>query len=242
MMIGRRWGDGPPSFVLLHGLGVASRMVAPLAIRLRDHGTVLAPDLPGFGANPHDEVLDLADHTRALLAWLGERAQGVTLVGCSLGAQLAIHVAAARPRWLHALVLASPTMDPAARSAPALALRWPLETALQSPSFWRLQAQDHGRAGLGRVLRTTREALRDRPEDLLARVAVPTLVLRGTRDPLVSDRWAEQVAAGLPDGRLVRLSGGRHAMTYEDAPAVAAAVQRFLVETTPPIPDPRGQP
>jgi 2-hydroxy-6-oxonona-2,4-dienedioate hydrolase len=111
-------------------------------------------------------------------------------------------------------------------------VRWPLETALQSPSFWRLQAQDHGRAGLGRVLRTTRDALADRPEDLLGRIEVPTLVLRGSRDPLVSDRWAEQVAAGVPDGRCVRLPGARHAMTYEDAPAVAAAVQRFLADLT----------
>lgn len=241
-MIGRRWGEGAPAFVLLHGLGVASRMVAPLAVRLRDRGTVLAPDLPGFGANPSDEVLDLQAHTRALLAWLDERAQAVTVVGCSLGAQLAIHLAAARPDWLRALVLASPTMDPAIRSAPALALRWPLETALQSPSFWRLQAQDHGRAGLARVLRTTRDALADRPEDVLDRIVVPTLVLRGTRDPLVSDGWAAQVAGGVPDGRVVRLPGARHAMTYEEAPAVAAAVQRFLAPASLPTPDLRDRP
>lgn len=235
-MIGRRWGDGPPAFVLLHGLGVASRMVAPLAVRLRDHGSdqgsVLAPDLPGFGANPNDETLDLDTHARTLRTWLDDRAEAVTVLGCSLGAQVAVHLAAARPAWLRALVLASPTMDPVMRS-PALAVRWPMETALQSPSFWRLQAEDHSRAGLGRVLRTVRAALADRPEDLLERIEVPTLVLRGTRDPMVTDRWAEQVATGVPAGRYVRLDGAYHAMTYENAPAVADAVQRFLAETLP---------
>lgn len=232
-MIGRRWGDGPPAFVLLHGLGVASRMMAPLAVRLAEHGPVLAPDLPGFGANEQDEELSLLEHVEAVRRWLDERGESLTLVGCSLGAQIALHVAAARPDWLHALVLASPTMDPAVRSWPAIATRWPLETALQSPSFWRLQYEDHGRAGLGRVLRTTRQAMDDRPEDLVGSVEVPTLVLRGTRDPLVGDAWAAQLAAGLPNRVHVRLPRARHAMSYEEPVLVATAIERFLTDHFP---------
>jgi 2-hydroxy-6-oxonona-2,4-dienedioate hydrolase len=247
-MIGRRWGEGPPAFVLLHGLGVASRMMAPLAVRIVDQGTVLAPDLPGFGANEQEEELSLTEQVAAVIRWLDERLDerraALTLVGCSLGAQIALHVAASRPDWLRALVLASPTMDPAVRSWPAIATRWPLETALQSPSFWRLQYEDHGRAGLRRVLRTTRQAMDDRPEELLGSVEVPTLVLRGTRDPLVSDDWAERVAAGLPHGVNVRLPGARHAMTYEEPVAVAVAIERFLAasNTTLDLRDLRGHP
>jgi 2-hydroxy-6-oxonona-2,4-dienedioate hydrolase len=230
-MIGRRWGEGAPAFVLLHGLGVASRMVAPAAARLAEHGPVLAPDLPGFGANADvDGELGIVELAGTVLRWLDERAEATTLVGCSLGAQLAMHVAAARPHWLRAVVLASPTMDPAVRAWPSLALRWPVETGLQSPTFWKLQYEDHGRAGLGRVLRTTRAAMQDRPEELLDRIEVPTLVLRGTRDPLVTTRWAERLAAGVPDGVCVELRGARHAMTYEDAGPVVEAIHRFLTD------------
>lgn len=231
-MVGRSWGTGPVRIVLLHGLGVASRMVAPLAVRLVRYGGVLAPDLPGFGAHRHDEVLSITEHAQAVRRWLDtrvdEEAGPIVLVGCSLGAQVAVHVAAGTPGWLGAVVLASPTMDPRVRRPVPLALRWPLETAQQSPGFWRLQLEDHNAAGPGRVLRTVRDAIADRPEDLLDQIAVPSLVLRGTRDPLVSDAWATRVADTIPGGWLRRLSGARHAMTYEEPGSTDAAMADLI--------------
>lgn len=229
-MVGRRWGEGPDTFVLLHGLGIASRMVAPLATRLARHGTVLAPDLPGFGARSDEEPLSLPDQARVLADRFGD--QRVTLVGCSLGAQLAIRVAASVGRSLRALVLASPTVDRHRRSWWSQLSRWPLEAAVQPPLLRRIQFEDHRAAGYRRLLRTFGAALADRPEDLLDRIEVPTLVLRGTRDPLVGDRWAGEVAAGIPKGHLVVLEA-RHPMTFTEPGLCASALLAFLDRVGP---------
>jgi pimeloyl-ACP methyl ester carboxylesterase len=47
-----------------------------------------------------------------------------------------------------------------------------------------LLAADLARAGLTRAVRAFRVALADRIEESLPQVAVPTLVVRGSRDPI----------------------------------------------------------
>jgi pimeloyl-ACP methyl ester carboxylesterase len=73
-------------------------------------------------------------------------------------------------------------------------------------------------------------------DDVLARaaqVACPALVLRGGRDALAPQGWAEDLAGRLPRGRLVVLPGQPHnALTLAPKPA-AARVQDFLTRPGP---------
>jgi pimeloyl-ACP methyl ester carboxylesterase len=57
--------------VLVHGIGVSSRYMTPIAIELAATCKVYAPDLPGFGlsAKP-SRILDVPALADALAAWM----------------------------------------------------------------------------------------------------------------------------------------------------------------------------
>jgi 2-hydroxy-6-oxonona-2,4-dienedioate hydrolase len=232
-LLGRRWGDGERTIVLVHGLGVASRMVTPLARELAgSDATILAPDLPGFGASAELPAASITEQGATVAAAIRRWGPPVALLGCSFGTQVALAAAEELGADLDALVLVSPTIDPAHRSLGALAARWPLELATQPSALRRIQRQDHATAGLSRVLGTLLASLEDRPEDRARGITAPTLVVRGTRDPLVTTGWAKHLAALLPAGRVVVLPG-RHAMTFTEPQSLATTVDRFLGSEMP---------
>jgi 2-hydroxy-6-oxonona-2,4-dienedioate hydrolase len=58
------------------------------------------------------------------------------------------------------------------------------------------------------AFRTFHYSLRDTIETKLNEVACPALVVRGTKDPICSQGWAEYVAGRLPQGRLELIPDG----------------------------------
>lgn len=234
---GRVWaGPDRAPFVLLPGLGVGSRLVAPLATRLRHLSTNLAPDLPGFGASvdlADDAEVGIEPHADTILRWMRARdLAGVTLVAVSVGTQVAARVAAVAPELVDRLVLLSPTIDPAHRSVPDLLLRLPLEQAPNSWTFHRVTLQDQSAAGPRRLWNMLRSAVDDEPERSFPRILAPTLVVRGSLDPLVGRGWAHDVADAIPHGRMHELRRARHAMSFEDAERCARLIEAFLSQTT----------
>ncbi|MFL1376535.1 MULTISPECIES: alpha/beta fold hydrolase [unclassified Nocardiopsis] len=109
---------GAPAVLLLHGGGVAGWMWDPLRERLGDGVRLVVPDLPG-----HDRGADAPyrSHERTVreLADLLEQERGgpAAVVGFSLGAQLAVLLAAHRPDLVDRAVVVSaqavPTPFPA---------------------------------------------------------------------------------------------------------------------------------
>ena len=57
---------------------------------------------------------------------------------------------------------------------------------------------------------------------------VPTLVVRGSRDPIVPQRWAKEVAELLPMGQLSVIPGAAHAANYGWAAEFARIILKFL--------------
>jgi 2-hydroxy-6-oxonona-2,4-dienedioate hydrolase len=226
-----RGGGNEPPFVLVHGLGVASRMCRPLGEHLAPWAPVHAPDLPGFGesdAPPGDppDIPALADH---LAGWM--HAHGLartTVVGTSLGAQVTAELAHRHPHLCGTAVLASPIVDASRRSWPQQILRWQLEQATQSLAMRALIASDYAKCGLPRVARTFARALEHRPEDTVVRLRQPVLVCWGTRDPLLSRSWVGELASLAPAGDLVVMPGVVHAMCHENPLETARVVTHFL--------------
>jgi pimeloyl-ACP methyl ester carboxylesterase len=87
---------------------------------------------------------------------------------------------------------------------------------------------DYAKAGLRRALATARFCVRDRIEDKLPAIAAPTLVLAGSRDPVVPLAWARRAARLLPNGKLVVVEGGTHTLNYSYPRSFAAAIRPFL--------------
>jgi pimeloyl-ACP methyl ester carboxylesterase len=67
----------------------------------------------------------------------------------------------------------------------------------------------------------------DRMKDLHA-IRVPALIVAGTRDPLTPPKYAEYLAAHIPDSELHVLDGAGHMLTLERPSEVAAHIERFL--------------
>jgi 2-hydroxy-6-oxonona-2,4-dienedioate hydrolase len=173
-------------------------------------------------------VLDVSELADALAAWM--TAIGLpraALVANSLGCQIVVDLAARRPELVEALVLAAPTIDANARNAPAQIVRWLHDWAYERPSLTLAHLRDFVLAGLPRSLRTFRNTLADRIEDKLPWVQAPTLVVRGTRDPIVPQDWAEEVTRLLPRGRLVVIRGP-HCVNYSAPREFTRVVCAFL--------------
>jgi pimeloyl-ACP methyl ester carboxylesterase len=220
--------DGVPELVLVAGLG-ALGYVLPTVRACASWTRVTLLDLPGFGS-PRTAGLpaDLASVAAAAVGWLGQVPTGpVVLLGHSTGAQVVLRAAVDRPEAVRLLVLGGAVFDPVARR-PSVLVRRVLETVVHErpgelpavlPYYLR------GARGLPALLSS---ALADRPEDRVAAVRSPVLVLRGEHDALCPADWARSLAAGCQDGRALQLPGA-HNVPYTH-PELLSAVLAEAVE------------
>jgi len=210
--------------VLLHGIGVGPAYMRPLARALAGHDVVV-PTLPGWIGNPTDRpALDLVELGETLEPHLPG-----AIVANSMGCQIAVELAIRRPELVESLVLVGPTVDPHTRPLLRLGVRLLSDWPREPPSLWWIITRDYAAMGLRRFTRTARFAYRHHIEQRLPLVAQPTLIVRGRRDAFVSQRWCEQGAALLPDGRLTVVPGA-HAAHYSHPSAVAQEVEQHLRE------------
>jgi pimeloyl-ACP methyl ester carboxylesterase len=105
-------GDGGPTLLLLHG-GIIDaahitwgEQVGPLA----EHATVVAPDLPGYGASPlPDGEWSVPHHVDTVAAMLDELdVDDAVLAGVSMGGGVAVGVGLAAPARVDRLVAFDP--------------------------------------------------------------------------------------------------------------------------------------
>ena len=216
--------------VLVHGLVVSSRYMVPTAERLAPNCRVFAPDLPGFGRSEKPpRVLDVAGLSDALSAWMGEVGlERAALVGNSFGCQIIADLAVRHPGRVERAVLQGPTMDPLGRSVPRQVGRFLIDAPREPLSLVPIELLDYLSAGTRRAWRTFRYALEDRIEEKLPHMRVPTLVVRGSRDPIAPQRWAEEATRLLPMGRLVVIPGSAHAMNYSSPLELTRVILPFL--------------
>jgi pimeloyl-ACP methyl ester carboxylesterase len=224
--IGRPARTTLPPIVLVHGLGMSSTYLVPLAARVGRHADVYVPDLPGHGGSDHDErPLTLPELAEALGSWLdARRLRGAILVGHSMGTQVVAELAARRPELASGVILIAPTSDPAIATSAQLLWRNVRSMLAERPSFGLWALIDMGRAGT-RVLATEfRETLQHRIERVLQDVRAPVRVLRGEKDALVPQRWAEAVARVADAPGATAVAGWGHAVPYDDPDAIVKAI------------------
>ncbi len=240
-----------PVLTLLHGWGMNARVFDALAARLAADFEVRALDLPGHGGRA-----PLAANT--LAAWADDLAQalpdGATLLGWSLGGQVALRVALDHPQRVARLVLLASTPRFLAADG------WPHGIAaadldafgaslLEDPQATLLRflsLQTRGMDGQRALLQHLRENLLAAPAadtaalaaglDLLRgtdlradlpRVTQPALVLHGTLDTLTPPGAGAWMAEALPQARHVEIARAAHAPHLSHLDAVAAAVGDF---------------
>jgi 2-hydroxy-6-oxonona-2,4-dienedioate hydrolase len=204
----------------------------PAAEQLAPFARVHAPDLPGFGrsAKP-SRVLDVPALADALAAWMDAvELERAALVANSFGCQVVVDLAVRHGERVERIVLNGPTIDPQGPSVARQIGRLLRDGRYEPPSLLLVLARDYRDAGARRLVRTFLYALRDPIAEKLPRVRAPALVVRGGRDPIVPQRWAEEATRLLPSGRLVVVPGVGHAVNYAAPHELARIVLRFLEE------------
>jgi 2-hydroxy-6-oxonona-2,4-dienedioate hydrolase len=217
--------------VLVHGIGVSSRYLVPLGEVLAPDFDVYVPDMPGFGRS--DKPRDAPD-VPAMARFLASIINAASIdralfAGNSFGCQILAEFALGHPERMIGLVLQGPTIDPYARSALRQIVRW-LRDGPREPRGIHLiftLARDYLDCGFRRPVQLFRYALSDPIEDKLPLIRVPTVVVRGSRDSIVSQQWAEKAAESLPDGRLVVIPGAAHTINF-GAPLELARIVRSV--------------
>jgi 2-hydroxy-6-oxonona-2,4-dienedioate hydrolase len=220
--------------ILVHGLGVTGRYFVPTQVHLARKFRVYVPDLPGFGrSDAPSHALDVPELADALAAWM--EACGITraaLVGNSMGCQIIADLAVRRPELVDRVVMNAPTMDPHARNGFRQFIRLMLDTPREHPAQTLIVLYDYLDTGPIRTAQMFRHALRDPIETKLPHMSMPVMIVRGARDPIVSQRWVEEAVDLLPNGCLRVLPGSPHASNFTTPLQFTRVIQPFLLGQT----------
>ena len=211
-----------PEVVLVPGLG-APAYLYPWMRQVGRWTAATVLDLPGWrGGRGRSCASTVAAVGLTAARWLEVTdRRNLVLAGHSSGAQSALRTALAVPDRLTGVVLAGPTLDPRARRPSVLLLRF-LDTVARE-RLPELAAVLPWYLSSGGVpwLRLVGSAVRDRPEDLLAAVRPPVLVLTGDRDRFAPPVWAQYLAT-LKSARCCVLPGPHNACFTNPEPMDAA--------------------
>jgi pimeloyl-ACP methyl ester carboxylesterase len=219
--------------VCVHGLGCSHRYFLPVARHLAPQVAVVAPDLPGFGRTPGPrEPLDIRGLSTVLADWLRATGRhGALLLANSAGCQIVADLARHAPDVLGPTVLVGPTVDAAARTPVRQLFRLLADVPREHPALLPVLAHDYLVCGPRRFVATFRAMLDDPIEHNLPHLHTPTIVVRGSHDPIAPHDWAERVAARLPHGRLAEVPGAGHALNYSAPRELADIVRTLIAET-----------
>lgn len=228
------------TIVLVHAFGSSSRAWAPQVAGLEDRHRVLAPDLPGHGdaAGP----FTLPGAVESVVAAIDEAGGKAHLVGISGGAVVALLTCLEYPDRVSSLVLSAGVARPprwfalqraAMRIIPEPVPGRGLRGLLSGgrPEHAQAAGADLRRSGKRTFLAGLREiaGLDLRPR--LDQVAVPTLVLCGSKDrpniPLSRD-----LAAGIPGAELQIVPGANHLWNLQQPEVFNLILAAFVDRAT----------
>jgi 2-hydroxy-6-oxonona-2,4-dienedioate hydrolase len=218
------------TLVMVHGLVVSSRYMLPTAAQLAPYYHVYLPELPGFGKSEKpDHYQDLDEMADTLAAWMSTLGlPQAVLLGNSLGCQIIARFAVRHPERIHSAIFVGPTMDARARTAHQEIGRWLLNALFEPFSLYPVVIRDYLDIGFRRFVATFRYGLQDQIEARLPQMNIPTLVVRGSRDTVVPQYWAERVTDLLPQGKLVVLEKAAHDVNYNTPIELARTIRMFL--------------
>lgn len=239
----RRWGDGAPDVVLLHGAGGNRDSLAPLGDALAAAGlTVAAVSMPGRPGSDGDPVASIADGAAWLAALLAELApDGTVLLGHSMGGGIAIETVLGTPARVRGLVLAATgarlRVHPDILAGAATTVADGGHLAEMSAAALRPDGPPTARSHVLTVSALTPGATAladwqvtdrfDRLDDV-GDLDLPVLVVAGEVDRLTPPKYAQYVVDHAPSAELVLLPGAGHWLPVEEADQVADAVAAFV--------------
>ncbi len=226
---------------------------ARLLRRLSSFGRLIHFDRRGTGLSdpvPLDRLPDFDTQVEDVVAVLDAAgSERPAIVGTNDGTLVAMLLAAAHPERCRSLVLFAPTAQHVieegqelgsiedvvtmiAQSVDDSGLHWLAPSRVGDDAFDRrllkLQRFSVRQGAMGHYYRQT--MLSD-VRDVLSQIAVQTLVLNRSGNRIVRMEQSENVAARIPDAKLVELPGEDHLIFSQDIDRVADEIEEFLTGT-----------
>jgi pimeloyl-ACP methyl ester carboxylesterase len=242
--------DAPP-LIAVHGVPGSVRDFRYLAPHLTDAVRLLRVNLPGFGGSPPSDaavrtLAGRAEVVSALAALLGLPRYGV--LGHSMGGGTAMVLAAGHPRRVSLLALVASLalsphrgvlLPPHWFGLPGRALETRVGAAVLLPLFRALYRQRRFR-GVDQMTAADFalqcRAITAADFALMRRAAAgprpPTLVAYAQDDPLIQTWVSEELAAAMPDARVLAFAAGGHHLQKTRAAELARALREGLGVST----------
>lgn len=246
-------GAGEP-VLLIHGVYGSGFTLDGIRLSLESGYHVIAPDMRGHAGSPDPGgPLDADTLARDLIDLLDHLDVPTThVVGYSHGGGTAQALARLAPDRVRSLVLMStyayqplttrerilgriaPPVVRVVRTPPIAAGIRTTRYSAGGPQLSAEQAhafcQEVARSSAGNMARALVGARRFDSRPWLAELTMPTLVIHGTTDVLVSHRQSDLLVAGIPGARRVSIEGGGHLAPITHETEVVRALRDWLDE------------
>jgi pimeloyl-ACP methyl ester carboxylesterase len=250
-----RRGSGRP-ILLVHGVNPVSPKAAFLG-PLAEHGEIIAPSHPGFGNSPRPDDFDtMYDLVHLYLELLDALPGKATMIGFSFGGWIAAEVAASGSAKLGRLILVDPVgikvggreerdivhffntspaelnrgswHDPAKRPAGVYGLGWQacIDEAMSDAEMVSLARNWDALA----LYAWRPHMYNPQLKHWLRRIAVPTLVLWGAEDGIVTPDYGRAYSRLIPGAQFAPIDEAGHHPELEQPRAFVDHVARFLEE------------
>ncbi len=242
-------GDSKNTLVLIHGLGASAERWDQVIPLFADDFRVIVPDLIGFGYSDKPMV----DYTPEFFSdfldkfFVEANITRPNVIGSSLGGQIAAEYASANSKDIEKLILVSPA-GMMKKSTPALdayimAALYPNEKSAQN-AFSMMEGS--GREVPKEIVDGFVERMRlpnaklafmstilglknaESIESKLPNISTPTLIVWGSKDPVIPINHADDFVSAIQDCRFFRMDGCGHTPYVQDPHLFASKVSEFL--------------
>ena len=242
-------GDSKNILVLIHGLGASAERWNNVIPNFAKHYHVIVPDLIGFGYSDKPVV----DYTPDFFSmFLGKFFDALEIkcpnvIGSSLGGQIVAEYASAHPNNIKKLILVSPA-GAMKQSTPALdayimAALYPNEQSAKNAFemmessgnevddrivhgfIERMQLPNAKLAFMSTVLGIKNSEI---ITTKLHTIHSPTLIIWGSKDPVIPIMYAENFVSSIKDCRFYRMDGCGHTPYVQDPDTFSSVVLEFL--------------
>lgn len=216
----------------LHGFGLSGRYLLPTAELLADEFHTYVPDLPGFGrSGKKGAALDIPDLAHAAIRFLDDRGVAKTsVVGNSMGCPVIVELAHRYPERVDRAVLVSPAggihNQPFRRAVGQLAK----DGGREPRKMITVATPDYLRFGVPSTVKMFRSLTQYPSLQRLLELKIPTLVVLGTRDPLLPgpERIKQVASQDQNHVLLVVLEGAAHAINFSHPRELAHVIRLFM--------------
>jgi len=218
----------------LHGFGLSGRYLLPTAELLADEFHTLVPDLPGFGrSGKKGAALDVRDLAHAAARFLDDRGiPSTSLVGNSMGCPVILEFAHHYRERIERAVLVSPAggihNQPLRRAMGQLAK----DGGREPRKMITVATPDYLRFGVPSTFKMFKALTQYPSLQRLLELNIPTLVVLGTRDPLLPGPARIKEVASQDENHvlIVVLEGAAHAINYSHPKELAHVIRLFMAD------------